>query len=70
MDFGKRIRKFGILPNICYLCLVFFNIMYKLLVILFAIKLNVRNSVFNYIKRKYGQDMIIIVIILIKVMSL
>ena len=32
--------------------------MYKLLVILFVIKLYARNSVFKYIKRKHGQDII------------
>ena len=32
MDFGKKIRKFSILPNICYLYLFFSNNMYKLMV--------------------------------------
>ena len=32
--------------------------MFKLLVILFVVKLYARNSVFKYIKRKHGQDII------------
>ena len=47
MDFGKEVQKFSVLQNICYLYLFFSNIMYKLLVILFVIKLYVRNSVLS-----------------------
>ena len=49
MDFGKEIQKFSVLQNI-YLYLNFFNIMYKLLVVLFVIKLHARNSII----KKYG----------------
>ena len=59
MYFGKLIRKFSILPNICYLYLFFSNNMYKLLVIPFVIKLYARN-VIAYLKTQqatnYDQD--------------
>ena len=35
--------------------------MYKLLVILFIIKLYVRNNIFKHIKKKHGQDIITII---------
>ena len=39
----------------------FSNITYKLLVIRFVIKLYARNSIFKYIKRRHGQDIITLV---------
>ena len=48
--------KISILPNICDFFIS--NIIDKSLVILFTIKSYARNSVFKYIKRKHGQDII------------
>ena len=47
MDFGKSIQEFSFLPNICYLNLVFFNNMYKRLVILFVMRENSFQIIFG-----------------------